>query len=176
MGHCCHGNNLPNPVSETYLNGNLSALPPPSPAQIQIHFRHPRSPLLTPPSPMSWCVWPWLVALQRQHSPEVFKKIIEPAVKPEGAVGGEQKLINTKKKATKTFGEREYEWEEARRWFNSNCHVPAWNGDRLILALIWIYKMILSYLGRGLWMDASAGGKKRSQGAPRIWLRICDKT
>lgn len=31
MGLCCHGNNLPNPVSETYLNGNLCASPSPSP-------------------------------------------------------------------------------------------------------------------------------------------------
>lgn len=91
----------------------------------------------------------------------------------------EQKLINTKKKATKTFREREYEWEEARLWFNSNCHVPAWNGDRLILALIWIYKMILSYLGRGLWMDASAGGKKVSRGpedlAEDMWQNLSGK-
>lgn len=93
----------------------------------------------------------------------------------------EQKLINTKKKATKTFREREYEWEEARRWFNSNCHVPAWNGDRLILALIWIYKMILSYLGRGLWMDvnACAGGKKVSRGpedlAEDMWQNLSGK-
>lgn len=88
MGHCCHGNNLPNPVSETYLNGNLSALPPPPLHKSRFISDTPRSPLLTPPSPVSWCVWPWLVALQRQHSPEVFKKIIEPEVKPEGAVGG----------------------------------------------------------------------------------------
>lgn len=68
---------------EIYLHS-----PPPPLHKSRFISDTPRSPLLTPPSPVSWCVWPWLVALQRQHSPEVFKKIIEPAVKPEGAVGG----------------------------------------------------------------------------------------
>lgn len=87
MGHCCHGNNLPNPVSETYLNGNLSAptlsyatLPFPSLHKSRFISDAPVG-LRSPPSPLSQCIWPWLVALQRQHSPEVFKQIIEPVVK-----------------------------------------------------------------------------------------------
>lgn len=74
-------------------------------------------------------------------------------VKPGGWVV--QKVINRGKK---TLSESGWEWEEVRWWFNSNCHVPAWNGGRLILALIWIYKVILSYLWRRLVVDASMEG------------------
>lgn len=156
MGHCCHGNNLPNPVSETYLNGNLSA---PLLQKSRFISDTPVS-LSSSHSPLSWCVWPWLVAPQRQHSQEVFKQIIEPAAKLVG-LGCVRILINTEKKnPTKTLEEQEWKWVGTWRWFNSNCHVPAWNGDRLILALIWIYKMILSHLGRELGVNNGARGKK----------------
>jgi len=36
-------------------------------------------------SPLSQCVWPWLVELHRQSSPEVFKQIMELAEKLVGA-------------------------------------------------------------------------------------------
>ena len=148
---------------------SMCSLSPPHKSRFisDIPLVSPRPPF----SPLSWCVWPWLVALQRQHSPEVFKKIIEPAAKPAEAGGCAETNKHWEKKRHLRKGVR---WEEGWRWFNSNCHVPAWNGDRLILALIWIYKMILSHSGRELGVGTSARGGKSWD--LRIWLRICDKT
>lgn len=103
--------------------------------------------------------------LRRLSNPQ--RKPVEAGVSAETNKHGEKKQQRHLRKGVR--------WEEVWRWFNSNCHVPAWNGDRLILALIWIYKMILSHLGRELGVGTSARGRKKSWDL-RIWPRICDKT
>ncbi|KAG7480272.1 hypothetical protein JOB18_047015 [Solea senegalensis] len=85
MGLCCHGNNLPNPVSETFLNGNLSAVPALLFLLLLLLLHKSRfisdaPPLLSPCPGAFDRGW----SSQRQHSPEVFKQIIKPAVKAAG--------------------------------------------------------------------------------------------
>lgn len=78
-----------------------------------------------------------------------------------GGGQGVQKVINTEGKIY--LEEWGREWEEVWQWFNSNCHVAAWNGGRLILALIWIY-IILS-LGED-YDSAAERGKVENWGSP----------
>lgn len=67
---------------------------------------------------------------------------------------GKESLIGTWKRQT--------EGEDVRYWFNWNCHVPAWNWDRLIIASVWIYEMIPTIWGGcRKWMLAQKGKKLR---------------